>query len=118
MNSVSTLNPGAALRISDAVLGRVRELRREQGNATLKLRVAVDGGGCSGFRYGFTLEPLAAAGDTVLERDGVEVLVDPLSLQYLAGAEVDYVEALAGAQFVVRNPNATATCGCGNSFAA
>ena len=86
-------------------------------NAALKLRVFVVGGGCSGFSYGFTFDEEAAGDDAVFEREGVTLLVDPLSYQYLLGSEIDYVENLQGAQFVVHNPNASSTCGCGNSFA-
>lgn len=119
MNSaIQTATSGSTLKISDAALGRVRELIHEQGNAALKLRVSIDGGGCSGFQYDVKLDAARADDDCVIVRDGVEVLVDPLSMQYLEGAEVDYVEQLAGARFVIRNPNAKATCGCGSSFAA
>ena len=82
----------------------------------LKLRVYISGGGCSGFQYGFTFDEERAEDDLALQRDGVTLLVDPLSLQYLMGAEVDYRESLQGAQFVIRNPNAKSTCGCGSSF--
>ncbi|WHZ20143.1 MAG: Iron-sulfur cluster insertion protein ErpA [Rhodanobacteraceae bacterium] len=124
MNNVSAV--GAAIRgeefrdlkISDAALARVRELIREEGKPELKLRVFIEGGGCSGFQYGFSFDERRAEDDFVLDRDGVELLVDPLSMQYLEGAEVDYVEELAGAQFVVHNPNAKTTCGCGSSFTA
>jgi iron-sulfur cluster insertion protein len=107
-----------ALKISSAALERVRELIREEGDPTLKLRVFIEGGGCSGFQYGFSFETERGEDDWVLDRDGVELLVDPLSMQYLEGAEVDYVEQLSGAQFVIRNPNARTTCGCGSSFTA
>lgn len=118
MNTVPAAVPEPALKISDAALGRVRELIREEGNPTLKLRVFIEGGGCSGFQYGFSFEEQRADDDLVLDRGGVELLVDPLSMQYLEGAEVDYVEELSGAQFVIRNPNAKTTCGCGSSFTA
>lgn len=118
MITISTELPGRALTVSDAARSRVRALVRGAGNPALRLRLSVEGGGCSGFRYGFTLDDTAAADDTVLDRDGVALVVDHASLQYLAGAELDYVEAVAGAHFVVRNPNATATCGCGSSFTA
>lgn len=107
-----------ALTMSAAALARVRELMREEGDPALKLRVSIEGGGCSGFHYGFTLSTERADDDFVLDRGGVELLVDPLSMQYLEGAEVDYVEQLSGAQFVIHNPNAKATCGCGGSFTA
>lgn len=117
MNDVSTTtDPG--LRISDAAIGRVRELIAEEGNPALKLRVFIEGGGCSGFQYGFSFDEARADDDFVLDREGVELLVDPLSMQYLEGAEVDYVEELSGAQFVIHNPNAKTTCGCGSSFTA
>lgn len=107
-----------ALRISGAALARVRELITEEGNPALKLRVFIEGGGCSGFQYGFSFEEARADDDFVLDREGVEFLVDPLSMQYLEGAEIDYVEELSGAQFVIHNPNAKTTCGCGSSFTA
>ena len=96
---------------------KVRELMSAEGNDALKLRVFVAGGGCSGFSYGFTFDEEVAEDDSVVEREGVTLLVDPLSYQYLMGSEIDYVEDLQGAQFVVSNPNAQSTCGCGNSFA-
>jgi iron-sulfur cluster insertion protein len=101
--------PAAAAKVSDLI--------REEGNADLKLRVYISGGGCSGFQYGFEFDENRADDDLAVERDGVVLLVDPLSLQYLMGAEVDYTESLHGAQFVIRNPNAKTTCGCGSSFA-
>lgn len=113
---VGTAEP--ALKISPAALVRVRDLIREEGNPALKLRVSVEGGGCSGFQYDFSFDADAAEDDFVLDREGVGILVDPLSMQYLEGAEVDYVEELAGAQFVIHNPNARTTCGCGSSFTA
>lgn len=108
---------GSALTITDAALARVRELGGAHAGAR-RLRVSVEGGGCSGFRYGFALVDDEAADDFVLERGDVRVLVDRLSLRYLAGASVDCVEQLAGTQFVIRNPNAKTTCGCGSSFTA
>ena len=101
---------------SDNAAKKVKALIKEEGNDELKLRVYVTGGGCSGFQYGFTFDENVNEGDTVVENDHVSLVVDPLSFQYLAGAEVDYVEGLQGAQFVIRNPNATTTCGCGSSF--
>ena len=95
---------------------QVSELIREEGNPKLKLRVFVSGGGCSGFQYGFTFDQNTTDGDTVVENQGVKLLVDPMSVQYLMGAEIDYTEGLEGAQFVIRNPNAQTTCGCGSSF--
>ena len=104
------------LVFTDAAAGKVRELIAEEGNPGLKLRVYISGGGCSGFQYGFTFDEARAEDDFAIDNDGVTLLVDPLSLQYLAGAEIDYSESLTGAQFVIRNPNARTTCGCGSSF--
>lgn len=104
--------------LSSAALERVRALIHAAGNPALKLRVSVEGGGCSGFKYGFGLDAEPTVDDCVLARADVALLVDRQSLPYLEGAEVDYVDELAGAQFVVHNPNAKATCGCGSSFAA
>lgn len=101
-----------------AAAARVCELVREEGQPALKLRVSVSGGGCSGFQYGFEFDTEQADDDFVLQRDGATLLIDPLSLPYLQGAQVDFEDSLKGAQFVVRNPNATATCGCGTSFTA
>lgn len=105
------------LIFTDAAANKVRELIEEEQNDNLKLRVYITGGGCAGFQYGFTFDENIEEGDTVIEKNGVTLLVDPLSGQYLEGAEIDYVENLEGAQFVIRNPNATTTCGCGSSFA-
>jgi iron-sulfur cluster insertion protein len=102
---------------SSAAAHKVRELMLEEGNPALKLRVYIQGGGCSGFQYGFSFDEQAAEDDLAIETDGVTLVVDPISLQYLTGAEVDYSESLQGAQFVIRNPNAKTTCGCGSSFA-
>ncbi len=104
------------LLFTDAAAVKVRELMTEEGNEDLMLRVFISGGGCSGFQYGFTFEEGMGEGDTVVEKHGVKLLVDPLSIQYLAGAEIDYTEGLEGARFVIKNPNATTTCGCGSSF--
>jgi len=104
------------LDFTDAAARKVRELIDEERNPALKLRVFVTGGGCSGFQYGFTFDEETGEGDTAVERSGVTLLVDPMSFQYLAGASIDYTEGLEGAQFVIRNPNATTTCGCGSSF--
>ena len=101
---------------TDSAAGKVRELIEEEGNPELKLRVFVTGGGCSGFQYGFTFDEAAADDDTVIEKNGVTLLVDPMSYQYLVGAEIDYSEGLEGSQFVIKNPNASSTCGCGSSF--
>ena len=107
----------ADIQFSSRAAGKVRELIEGEGQPHLKLRVFITGGGCSGFSYGFTFDEAAADDDAVIERDGVTALIDPLSYQYLTGAEIDYKEDLSGAQFVVTNPNASSTCGCGNSFA-
>ena len=104
------------LVFTDAAARKVGELIREEGNPKLKLRVFVSGGGCSGFQYGFTFDEKIEEGDAEYPNQGVTLLVDPLSFQYLAGAEIDYREDLEGAQFVIRNPNASTTCGCGSSF--
>ena len=104
------------LAFSEAAAGKVKELIEEEGNDALMLRVFVSGGGCSGFQYGFTFDESIQDGDTVVENGGVKLLVDPMSFQYLSGAEIDYSEGMQGAQFVIRNPNASTTCGCGSSF--
>ena len=104
------------LIFTDSAAGKVRELIEEEGNPDLKLRVFVTGGGCSGFQYGFTFDEVASEDDTQLEKGGVTLLIDPMSYQYLVGAEIDYKEDLQGSQFVIRNPNASTTCGCGSSF--
>jgi len=95
---------------------KVRQLIDEEGDQNLMLRVFVSGGGCSGFQYGFTFDQNETDGDTIVENQGVKLLVDPMSVQYLMGAEIDYTEGLEGSQFVIRNPNASTTCGCGSSF--
>lgn len=104
------------LVFTDSAANKVKELIIEEGNPDLKLRVFVNGGGCSGFQYGFTFDEILNDDDTVMEKDGVMLLIDPMSYQYLVGAEIDYTEGLEGSQFVIRNPNATSTCGCGSSF--
>ncbi|MBI1733117.1 MAG: iron-sulfur cluster insertion protein ErpA [Gammaproteobacteria bacterium] len=104
------------LIFTDAAAAKVRELVEEERNDALMLRVFISGGGCSGFQYGFTFDEKMSDGDTVVERNGVRLLIDPMSVQYLMGAEIDYTEGLEGAQFVIRNPNAATTCGCGSSF--
>ncbi len=109
---------GAPLDFTAAAAHKVQELIAEEGNLELKLRVYISGGGCSGFQYGFTFDETQAEDDLAIERDGVTLLCDPLSLQYLSGAQVDYTENLSGAQFVISNPNAKTTCGCGSSFTA
>jgi len=119
MNTIPTYQDSATslLNFTAAAAAKVRELIREEGNDALHLRVYIQGGGCSGFQYGFEFDENRAEDDLAIERDGVVLLIDPLSLQSLAGAEVDYTENLSGAQFVIRNPNAKTTCGCGSSFA-
>jgi iron-sulfur cluster insertion protein len=102
---------------TDAAAEKAKQLIEEERNARLKLRVFISGGGCSGFQYGFTFDEDVQEGDTEIQKAGVTLLVDPMSSQYLMGAEIDYTEGLSGAQFVIRNPNATTTCGCGSSFA-
>ena len=109
--------PDTNIQISARAADKVSELIQDEGNEELKLRVFVTGGGCSGFSYGFTFDDDVAQDDTVVLRSGVTMLVDPMSYQYLVGAEVDFKEDLQGSQFVVANPNASSTCGCGNSFA-
>ena len=112
--SASELPP--LLVFSDSAAGKVKQLIDEEGNTELKLRVFVSGGGCSGFQYGFTFDEVQNEDDTVMEKNGVMLLIDPMSYQYLAGAEIDYSEGLEGAQFVIKNQNATSTCCCGSSF--
>ncbi|MCA3143574.1 MAG: iron-sulfur cluster insertion protein ErpA [Betaproteobacteria bacterium] len=116
MNAVAEMP--APLVFTDNAAEKVRQLIEEEGNDALKLRVFVSGGGCSGFQYGFTFEEQAQEDDTAMEKDGVTLLIDPMSYQYLVGAEIDYQESVEGAQFVIKNPNATSTCGCGSSFSA
>ena len=101
---------------TDAAASKVGELIREEDNPNLMLRVLISGGGCSGFQYGFTFDDTVEDGDSQVENQGVKLLVDPMSVQYLMGAEIDYKEDLQGAQFIIRNPNAQTTCGCGSSF--
>jgi len=101
---------------TDAAANKVGELIREEDNPDLMLRVFISGGGCSGFQYGFTFDEAVEDGDSRVENQGVTLLVDPMSVQYLMGAEIDYKEDLQGAQFIIRNPNAQTTCGCGSSF--
>ena len=106
------------LNFTDSAAAKVKQLIDEEGNADLKLRVFVTGGGCSGFQYGFTFDETTNDDDTVMEKGGVTLLIDPMSYQYLVGAEIDYSESVEGAQFVIKNPNATSSCGCGSSFSA
>ncbi len=106
----------SALVFTDAAADKVKTLIEEEKNDALKLRVFVSGGGCSGFQYGFTFDEAVNDGDTEVDKNGVTLLIDPMSYQYLVGAEIDYTEGLEGAQFVIKNPNAQTTCGCGSSF--
>lgn len=108
--------PPSPIIFTDAAAAKVKNLLAEEGNPELKLRVFVQGGGCSGFQYGFTFDETINDDDTAIDKEGVQLLVDPMSFQYLVGAEIDYKDDLEGAQFVIRNPNATSTCGCGSSF--
>ena len=108
----------APMLFTDSAANKVKTLIEEEGNADLKLRVFVTGGGCSGLQYGFTFDEVTNEDDTVLDKNGVQLLIDPMSFQYLVGAEIDYTDGLEGAQFVIKNPGATSTCGCGSSFSA
>ena len=114
MNAVTEVP--SPLVFTDSAAAKVKELIDEEGNPGLKLRVFVTGGGCSGFQYGFTFDEAVNEDDTSMEKNGVMLLIDAMSFQYLAGAEIDYQEGIEGAQFVIKNPNATSTCGCGSSF--
>jgi iron-sulfur cluster insertion protein len=115
MSVVQTQAP-TPLFFTDSAAIKVKSLIEDEGNLDLKLRVFVTGGGCSGFQYGFTFDEEQAEDDTAIVKDGVTLLVDAMSYQYLVGATVDYTEGLKGAQFIIKNPNATTTCGCGSSF--
>jgi iron-sulfur cluster assembly accessory protein len=115
MSVAESFNP-AGINLTARAVNKVRELVEEEENPSLKLRVYITGGGCSGFQYGFSFEDTAAEDDTIIEREGVAVLVDPMSFQYLVGSEVDYTEGLEGSRFIINNPNAATTCGCGASF--
>jgi iron-sulfur cluster insertion protein len=114
--SAEVENIPSPLVFTDNAAKKVKELIEEEGSPDLKLRVFVSGGGCSGFQYGFTFEEEVNEDDTLVQKDTVTLLIDPMSLQYLMGAEIDYQDSLQGSQFVIRNPNATTTCGCGSSF--
>ncbi len=122
MNAITETNSVTEMQFplvfTDSAASKVKKLMEEEGNNNLKLRVFVSGGGCSGFKYGFTFDELINEDDTVMEKNGVKLLIDPMSFQYLAGAEIDYQENLEGAQFIIKNPGATSTCGCGSSFSA
>jgi iron-sulfur cluster insertion protein len=116
MDMSQTHAPGPSLVFTDAAAAKVSGLIVQEGNPDLMLRVFITGGGCSGFQYGFTFEETLIDGDTQVKNQGVTLLVDPMSVQYLLGAEIDYKEDLEGSRFVIRNPNASTTCGCGSSF--
>jgi iron-sulfur cluster insertion protein len=116
MNAMTELP--APINFTDAAALKVRDLIIDEQNPNLKLRVFVTGGGCSGFQYGFTFDEDVNEDDTIMEKNAVKLLIDAMSYQYLVGAEIDYTDGLEGAQFVIKNPNATSTCGCGNSFSA
>ncbi len=116
MNDMNATTADQTLIFTEAAAAKVRELLESEDNKNLNLRVFVSGGGCSGFQYGFTFDENSDEGDTQVTRDGVCLVVDPMSVQYLTGAEIDYKDDVSGAQFVIRNPNATTTCGCGSSF--
>ena len=118
MNTAASEVAQPSLVFTDSAAAKVKDLIDGENNEALKLRVYITGGGCSGFQYGFTFDEAVNEGDAVIEKGGVTLLVDPMSFQYLVGAEIDYTEGLEGAQFVIRNPNATTTCGCGSSFSA
>ena len=115
-NTTTTIQDINPLIFTDSAAEKVKKLIEEEKNPALNLRVFITGGGCSGFQYGFTFDEKIELGDSQIENLGVTLLVDPMSVQYLMGAEIDYKEDLQGAQFVIRNPNATTTCGCGSSF--
>ena len=114
--NVSSVEAPSPVNFTSSAAAKVKQLIMDDGNDDLMLRVYIEGGGCSGFQYGFTFDENINEGDTVVEKEGVKLLIDPMSYQYLVGAEIDYTEGLQGAQFVIRNPNATTTCGCGSSF--
>ncbi|MFK5987194.1 MAG: iron-sulfur cluster insertion protein ErpA [Pseudomonadota bacterium] len=113
---MSEVAEDSPLVFTNAAALRVQSLIKDEGNDNLKLRVFVTGGGCSGFQYGFTFDETVNDGDTEVENQGVKLLIDPMSYQYLMGAEIDFTDGLEGSQFVINNPNATTTCGCGSSF--
>ena len=124
MNAVELTMPAAVdampspIVFTDSAAQKVAQLIEEEGNPDLKLRVFVQGGGCSGFQYGFTFDEIVNEDDTTMVKNGVQLLIDSMSYQYLVGAEIDYKDDLEGAQFVIKNPTATSTCGCGSSFSA
>ena len=113
---IGSTAPPPPIVFTDAAASKVGELIQDEDNPELKLRVFISGGGCSGFQYGFTFDEKVEDGDSRVENQGVTLVIDPMSVQYLMGAEIDYKEDLQGAQFIIRNPNAATTCGCGSSF--
>jgi iron-sulfur cluster insertion protein len=113
---IGSMGGPAPVVFTDAAAKKVNELIKDEDNPELKLRVFISGGGCSGFQYGFTFDEKIEEGDSRIDNQGVTLVIDPMSVQYLMGAEIDYKEDLQGAQFVIRNPNASTTCGCGSSF--
>ena len=114
MNAVTDMP--SPIIFTDSAASKVAQLIEEEDNPDLKLRVFVQGGGCSGFQYGFTFDEITNEDDTIMDKNGVQLLIDAMSYQYLVGAEIDYKDDLEGAQFVIKNPNAQSTCGCGSSF--
>jgi iron-sulfur cluster insertion protein len=113
---MTTTTEFTPVNFTDNAANKVKNLLEEENNPELKLRVYITGGGCSGFQYGFTFDPTVNEDDTTVEKEGVMLLIDSMSFQYLVGAKIDYLEDLSGARFVIENPNATTTCGCGSSF--
>lgn len=118
MTNQATMGKGSGLKPSRSAAARIHGLMEEEGNSALKLRIHISGGGCSGFQYGFGFEEKVRNDDEVIKQNGVMVVVDPMSLAYLEGAEIDYAEDIQGERFVIHNPNAITTCGCGSSFTA
>jgi len=116
IKSAEQVQTDSTMVFSDSAAAKVKDLIKEENKSDLMLRVYVTGGGCSGFQYGFSFDEKVNEGDTTVKKDGVSLLVDPMSFQYLVGAEIDYVDDLQGARFIIRNPNASTTCGCGSSF--
>lgn len=114
--SIEVQSAADPIHVTQSAAVKVKQLLQEEQNPDLKLRVYVTGGGCSGFQYGFKFDEEVFEGDTDVQKDGISVVIDPMSFQYLAGSEVDFVDDLEGARFIIRNPNATTTCGCGSSF--
>lgn len=111
------MSDSTPVTLTDRAVEKLKALQQDEDNAAIKFRVYITGGGCAGFSYGFKFDEEVKPEDTIVEKDGMEMVIDSLSVQYLAGSEVDYTEGLQGARFVVNNPNAVSTCGCGSSFA-